>query len=85
MALADATARFLAQMAESGAAPLHEMTPAEARELGGALRDMYGEGPEVARCTDEAIPVDGGTITARVLLPEDPRAVRSSTTTVAAG
>ncbi|GAA1393766.1 hypothetical protein GCM10009613_40860 [Pseudonocardia kongjuensis] len=75
MALDDATAGFLAQMAESGAKPLHEMTPAEARELGGMLRDMYGPGPEVAQRIDETVPVDGGSIGVRLLLPEDPRAV----------
>lgn len=75
MALDDATAGFLAQMAESGMKPLHEMTPEEARGLGGALRDMYGPGPDVARVVDEAVPVAGGSVPVRILAPENPRAV----------
>lgn len=75
MALDDATAGFLAQMAESGMKPLHEMTPQEARGLGGVLRDMYGPGPDVARVVDESVPVPGGSIPVRILAPENPRAV----------
>lgn len=75
MALDDATAGFLAQMAESGMKPLHEMTAEEARGLGGALRDMYGPGPDVARVVDEAVPVAGGSVPVRILAPENPRAV----------
>ncbi|MBP2364359.1 alpha/beta hydrolase [Pseudonocardia parietis] len=75
MALDDATAGFLAQMAESGMKPLHEMTPEEARGLGGALRDMYGPGPDVARVVDETVPVAGGSVPVRILAPENPRAV----------
>ena len=48
MALDDATTAFLTQMAASGAKPLHEMTPEEARGLTAMLGDMYGAGP---RCT----------------------------------
>lgn len=75
MALDEATAGFLAQMAESGMKPLHEMTPEEARGLGGALRDMYGPGPEVAHVVDESVPVPGGSVPVRILAPENPRAV----------
>ena len=75
MALDEATAGFLAQMAESGMKPLHEMTPEEARGLGGALRDMYGPGPEVAHVVDESVPVAGGSVPVRILAPEAPRAV----------
>lgn len=75
MALDDATAALLAQMAESGMKPLHEMTPDEARGLGGVLREMYGPGPEVARVVDEVVPVADGGVPVRVLAPEDPRAV----------
>ena len=75
MALDEATAGFLAQMAESGMKPLHEMTPEEARGLGGALRDMYGPGPEVAHVVEESVPVAGGSVPVRILAPEAPRAV----------
>ena len=42
MALDVATIAFLAQMSTSGAKALHEMTPQEARGLGGMLSQMYG-------------------------------------------
>ncbi len=77
MALDDATAGFLTQMAESGAKPLHEMTPDEARGLGGMLRDLYGPGPDVASVRDEQVAnPDGSSFGIRVLVPEGtPRAV----------
>lgn len=76
MALDEATTAFLSQMAQSGMKPLHEMTPDEARGLGGLLRDMYGPGPALPHVADEAVPVDGGQIPVRVLSPsETPRAV----------
>jgi acetyl esterase len=75
MALDAATTEFLTQMAQSGLKPLHEMTPAEARGLGGLLREMQGPGPEVARVVDHAVPVDGGQIAVRILAPENPRAM----------
>src|SRR3954449_11593817 len=72
MALDEATAKLLAEMAASGMKPLHEMTPEEARGLGGMLCEMYGPGPEVARVTEESIPTrDGATIGARVFVPND--------------
>lgn len=76
MALDEATATFLVEMAQSGIKPLHEMTPDEARGLGGLLRDLYGPGPDVATVSDESLPVEGGEIALRVLVPEgEPRAV----------
>ena len=70
MALDEATAAFLTQLAATGAKPLHEMSPVEARGLGAMLRELYGPGPEVAEVRDERIPVAGGaTIAARVLIP----------------
>lgn len=76
MAVDEATAGFLTQMAESGMKPLHEMTPDEARGLGGLLRDMYGPGPDVHRVSDETVPApDGGSFGVRILAPEHPRAV----------
>ena len=75
MALDEATTALLAQMAESGGKPIHEMTPMEARGLGTTLRDLYGPGPEVARVVDEAVLVDGGEIAVRIFAPADPRAM----------
>jgi len=74
MALDEATAAFLSQMAESGMKPLHEMTPMEARGLGAALLEMYGPGPEVARVVDDTVRVEGGQIGVRILAPDNPRA-----------
>jgi acetyl esterase len=65
MALDEATSGFLTQMAAAGGKPLHEMTPEEARGLGGMLGDMYGPGPDMARVentTADGVPV-------RILVP----------------
>jgi acetyl esterase len=72
VAVDEATSALLAQMADSGIKPLHEMTPEEARALGGALREMYGPGPEVGAVTEHAVPVQGGTIPVRVYAPAGP-------------
>ncbi|MFC4008521.1 alpha/beta hydrolase [Nonomuraea purpurea] len=76
MSLDDATAQFLKQMSEAGGKALHEMTPDEARAMGGALRELYGAGPEMARVEDVVIrAADGGAFGARVLVPvQEPRA-----------
>jgi acetyl esterase/lipase len=72
MALDEATSKLLAEMAASGMKPLHEMTPEEARGLGGMLCEMYGPGPDVARVTRTSIPTpDGASIGARVFVPND--------------
>jgi acetyl esterase/lipase len=71
MAIDEATAGFLSQLAESGAKPLHEMTPEEARGFTAALPDLFGPGPEVRKAYDEQVATpDGGRITVRVLVPE---------------
>ncbi|MEU6783377.1 alpha/beta hydrolase [Nonomuraea angiospora] len=77
MSLDDATVQFLKQMSEAGGKPLHEMTPEEARAMGGALGDLYGKGPEMARVEDVVIQAaDGGSFGARVLVPvQEPKAV----------
>ena len=60
-------------MAASGAKPLHEMTPEEARGFGGMLRELYGPGPEVAAVREERVPIAGGdSIAVRVLVPAGP-------------
>lgn len=70
MALDDATAALLAQLSELGGPPLHELEPAEARALGGRMREFYGPGPEMASTEDVTIRVDAATdITARRFTP----------------
>ena len=72
MAVDEATSALLAQMAESGLKPLHEMTPQEARGLGAVLGEMYGPGPEVGAVTEHSVPADGGTIGVRAYAPAGP-------------
>ena len=70
MALDEATAGFLTQLAESGAKPLPELTPEEARGFTAMLRELYGPGPEVDSAYDVELPTaDGHTFTVRVLIP----------------
>jgi acetyl esterase len=70
MAIDEATAGFLSQLAESGAKPLHELTPEEAREVTAALGELFGPGPDVAKSYDVQVPTpDGDHITVRVLVP----------------
>jgi len=76
MALDEATTRLLAQLAESGARPLHEMTPEEARAFMAGLRESHVPGPEMARVDDAVVTVADGSFPVRVLVPDDsPRAV----------
>jgi acetyl esterase len=69
VAVDEATSAFMAQMAESGLKPLHEMTPEEARGLGGAWLELYGSGPEVGSVSDDAVPVEGGEVPVRIYQP----------------
>jgi acetyl esterase len=70
MALDEATAGFLTQLAESGAKPLHELTPDEARGFTAMLRELFGPGPEVETAYDVELPTaDGHSFTVRVLVP----------------
>ncbi len=70
MAIDEATAALLAQLAESGAPPLHELTPQEGREVMAALSALGGPGPEVARVYDEQVTTaDGDQFMVRVLVP----------------
>lgn len=74
MALDDATAALLTEMAESGAKPLYEMTPEEGRTLLRELGAMSGTGPEMARVDEATVPAEGGSVPVRVLVPnESPR------------
>ena len=74
MALDPATTMLMQSMAEGAdpdAKPLHEMTPEEARGFGSAIADLAGPAPPMARVEEHAINVDDGTITLRVLEPND--------------
>jgi acetyl esterase len=76
MALDEATAALLAQLAGTDTKPLHEMTPAEARGMAAALRGQQPPGPEMARVRNARARVAGGTAPVRVLVPGDrPRGV----------
>ena len=76
MPLNEAITAFLTEMAASGVKPIEESTPEEVRALTAELKNLYPEGPEVARVEDHKIPVEGAEIEARVLVPEGtPRGV----------
>ncbi len=77
MALDEATAGFLAQLAESGVKPLPELTPEEARGVGALLWDLIGPGPDVDKSYDVELQTsDGDRFAVRVLVPAgDIRAV----------
>jgi acetyl esterase len=76
MALDEATAALLAQLAGTGTKPMHELTPAEARGLAAALRGQAPPGPEMARVQNARARAAGGVIPVRVLVPgERPRGV----------
>ncbi len=72
MALDKATADFLAQMAESGAAPMHTLAPHEARENAAAMKDLSGPGPQLHEVRDAAaVAEDGAEVALRVLRPAE--------------
>ena len=76
MALDDATTALLAQLSMARPKPLHEMTPAEAREMSAAMRAQQGPGPEMARVKNTRVKAAGGAFPVRVLVPaEHPRGV----------
>ncbi|HCB42531.1 MAG TPA: esterase [Pseudomonas sp.] len=69
MTLAHESFLFLRQLAEQGAVPFHTLTAEQARAMFSRLREVAGDGPEMLRVEDIAIPVQGATITLRVLQP----------------
>jgi acetyl esterase len=64
-----ATRTLLEQAAAGGGKPLSESTPEEARALSDAFASMNGPGPAMARREDHLVPVEGGAITVRLLVP----------------
>jgi acetyl esterase len=56
-------------LASSGAKPLHESTPEEARQLYASLAEMAGPAPKMARADDLTVAADGHDVPVRVLVP----------------
>ncbi len=77
MALDDATAALIADLAAGDAKRVHEMTVAEVRALSAALTETaVGQGPELVTARDAHIRVSGGRIPVRIQSAvEEPRAV----------
>jgi acetyl esterase len=69
MALDQATTALLEQLAASGAPPLHEMTPQQARGVMAMLRGDEAPGPEMVSVRDTRVSVSGGFVPVRVLRP----------------
>lgn len=69
MALDEATSSLLAQLAESGQPPIHEMDPEQARGITAALREMYGPGPDMARAENRRIDLPGRSVLVQILVP----------------
>jgi acetyl esterase len=61
---------FLAGVEASGAPPLYELTPAEARAATGVITDLIGGGPEVATVEDFELPTTAGAVGARRYVPD---------------
>ncbi len=61
--------QLLDLIAESGAPPLTEMTPEEARQVPAILMELVGSGPDVALVRDIDIPGPAGVIPARLYEP----------------
>jgi acetyl esterase len=74
MALDQASVAWLEQARESGFPPVYELTPAQARENSVTLRRQRqpGPGPELARVEDATVPVSGGSVPVRILVPPGP-------------
>lgn len=72
MALDEATAALLEEMAAAGDPPLHEQTPEAARELRMARREQVPPGPIMAVVRDTSVPVSGGDVPIRILTPKLP-------------
>jgi acetyl esterase len=71
MALDDATAALVAQMARARVKPLHEMTAPEAREMVARARPEPVSLPEMTKVKDLKVRVTGGVVPVRLLVPHD--------------
>jgi acetyl esterase len=72
MALDLATKMMMDQMAAAPGKPIHELSPQDARAQMAGFAEMMGPAPKMARVEDHQIPVEGGSILARVLVPQEP-------------
>jgi cation diffusion facilitator CzcD-associated flavoprotein CzcO/acetyl esterase/lipase len=67
--LDEASAHFIAELAASGAPPIHELNPEQSRRAGEQMVELHGEGPAMARAENLDIPTaDGDRIGVRVLV-----------------
>src|SRR5436309_6955416 len=71
MALHPQAKAFLAGIEASGAPPLHELSPVEARGATGMITELIGPGVPVASVEDFTIPTSAGELGARRYVPED--------------
>jgi hypothetical protein len=72
--LDEASAHFIAELAASGAPPIHELNPEQARRAGEQMVELYGEGPAMARAVSLDIPTaDGDSWYAGANIPGKPR------------
>lgn len=71
MALSPQAKAFLAGVEASGAPPLYELTPQEAREATGMITELIGAGPDLPTVEDFSCPTAAGTIAARRYVPAD--------------
>src|SRR5436305_3277879 len=72
MALHPQAKAFLAGIEASGAPPLHELTPAEARGATGMITELIGPGAPVASVENFTISTSAGEVGARRYMPDDP-------------
>ena len=73
MALDEATAGLLTQLAEAEGPPLNEMTPDEGRAVMNLLLGLSGPGPDMAQVYDKQLAADDGSqFTVNVLVPDGP-------------
>jgi acetyl esterase len=70
MALHPQSKAFLAGMEASGAPPLHELTPDEARAATGMITELIGPGVPIAAVADVTVATSAGEIKARRYEPE---------------
>jgi acetyl esterase len=71
MALHPQAKAFLAGIEESGAPPLYELTPEDARSATGMVTQLIGAGPDVATVEDFTIATTAGGVAARRYVPDD--------------
>ena len=70
MALHPQAKAFVAGVEASGAPPLYELTPEEARAATGMITELIGAGPQIATVEDFTIATTGGEIGARRYEPD---------------